>query len=132
MVVIFITLVRLSILLDKPVWRQRAEDITNAIGDLAIKYPTSFGIWLNLIYETVNGTSEIAVIGKDHQNFLGQIQKIFIPHKIVMTSSAPNEEFPLLAGKKSEGETHIFLCRNYACQKPVSTLNELLSLISTK
>jgi uncharacterized protein YyaL (SSP411 family) len=125
-------LYRLSILLDKPQWGEMAEKMVNSIGEVAIKYPTSFGIWLSLIYETINGTSEIAVVGTEHRALLSQIQKSFIPNKVVMSSTGPNEKYPLLAGKKVEGKTHIFLCRKYACQKPVTTLNELLSLLSVK
>ena len=124
-------LYRLAILLDKPKWRNQAEDMVQAMGELPVKYPTSFGVWLSLLYELIKGTAEIAIIGDEYRQLLSELQKVFIPHKIIMASEESIEKYPLLANKNM-GKTHIFLCRNYECQIPVTTLNEALSLIFAK
>ncbi len=123
---------RLSILLDKPDWRQKAEGMVTATREVCIKYPASFGVWLACLYEIIKGTSEIAVVGPFYYEMAAAIQAVFIPHKIIMASAAGDEKYPMLAGKEIQRTTHIFLCKNYACKKPVTTLKDLLQLMSVK
>lgn len=122
-------LYRLSILLDKPDWRKRAEDMVGAMGDVPIKYPTSFGVWLSLVYEIIKGTAEIAIVGEEAGERLVEVQGLFIPHKLVMAAKEATPQYPLLNAKETDGKTLVFLCRNYACQKPVSTVKELSRLL---
>jgi uncharacterized protein len=130
--VMAVNLHKLAILLDNPVWKQRAEDMVATIGELSIKYPTSFGVWLSLVFEMVRGSSEIAIVGAEFLQRLSEIQKVYLPHKIIMASAEENDRFPLLKSIKSESITHIFLCKNYVCQQPVTTLSDLLSLVIAK
>jgi len=41
-----------------------------------------------------------------------------------MASATAQENWPLLAGKSTGGDTNIFICQEYACQKPVKTVEE--------
>lgn len=125
-------LYRLSVLLDKPGWRQRAEEAVAATAEVAIKYPTSFGVWLALLYERINGTAEIVISGTEFETFLAQLQRAFVPHKLIMASPDENNNYPLLAGKKATQKTLVFLCKNYACQTPVSTPDAALAQLSAK
>jgi uncharacterized protein YyaL (SSP411 family) len=49
-----------------------------------------------------------------------------------MIEKTENNLFPLLAGKKNTIEGGIYLCRNYTCKTPVSTVEELIKLIEGK
>ncbi len=40
--------------------------------------------------------------------------------------------YPLLEGKKAEGEIIFYLCQNFSCMRPVYTVAELLYLASPK
>ena len=124
-------LYKLGILFDNKDWQKRAEGMVIAIGDMPIRYPTSFGVWLSAIYEMLQGTTELAIIGDEWEPLLGNIQKYFIPFSIIMASAESNNQFPLLANKKKERKTHIFLCKNYSCQKPLTELKEVLALIGS-
>ncbi|HEU4903237.1 MAG TPA: thioredoxin domain-containing protein [Flavisolibacter sp.] len=125
-------LYRLGILLDKPEWRTRAEEMVQAMGEIPVKYPTSFGVWLSLLYEMLDGTAEIAIVGQEFSSLLGSFLQTYLPHKLIMAAPAEMPRFPLLADKKIPGKTHIFLCRNYVCQQPVTTLAEALKHLSVK
>jgi uncharacterized protein YyaL (SSP411 family) len=122
-------LYRLAVLLDKAEWRKRASNIVDAIGELPVKYPTSFGLWLSLLYEMIKGTAEIAIVGGKEVETLAEVQRLFIPHKLVMAAPEAMSQYPILKGKETDGKTLVFLCRNYACQKPVSTVDDLAALI---
>lgn len=123
---------RLGILLDRPDWRERAGNMVLAMGELPVKYPTSFGVWLSLLYENLNGTAEIAIAGPDYRAYLLDFLQTFVPHALWMASPDEQPRYPLLADKKVQGRTHIFLCRNYVCQQPVNTLPEALNQLSVK
>ncbi|MDQ3290986.1 MAG: thioredoxin domain-containing protein, partial [Bacteroidota bacterium] len=124
--VMAINLYLLSIIFDQPEWRERAEKMLLALGEVSIKYPTSFGVWLALLFQMVNGTNEIAVVGEESNGFLTKILKTYMPHKVIMASSNGLEEFPLLQDKVvAPSKTLIYLCKNYACRQPVSSFEEL-------
>jgi len=47
-----------------------------------------------------------------------------------MVSATPNSQYPLLKDKKTGEETLFFLCKNYACHQPVSTIQKLQQLMN--
>jgi uncharacterized protein YyaL (SSP411 family) len=53
----------------------------------------------------------------------------YIPHRIMQFAELPEAGFPLLDGREPGGSATFYLCRDYACQKPVKTPSELLQLI---
>ncbi len=124
-------LYRLSILLNNPTWQDRATGMIHALGDVCIKHPTSFGVWLGLLYEMIKGSLEIAIVGEKAVELAAELGKVFLPHKIMMASIKENNAYPLLANRETPRKTHLFLCKNYACQQPVTTLNDLLSLVKS-
>ncbi|MFL5742007.1 MAG: thioredoxin domain-containing protein [Flavisolibacter sp.] len=123
---------RLSILLDRKDWGQKAAEMVNATGELAVKYPGSFGIWLSLLYEMIRGTSEIALVGKGWKEGMKELLKCFIPHRLIMASQGPDNSYPLLADKTDSQELLFYLCRNYACLQPVGKMEDFLPLIHSK
>jgi uncharacterized protein YyaL (SSP411 family) len=46
-----------------------------------------------------------------------------------MASASAQPSYPLLKDKIVAGQSAYFLCKNYACQKPVSSLDEFKKLI---
>ncbi|MGN6164094.1 MAG: thioredoxin domain-containing protein [Flavisolibacter sp.] len=122
-------LYRLSILFNQSSWRQRAEGMVNALGEAIVKYPTSFGVWLSILFEIIKGTNEIAVVGKKWENHLEKILCIYIPHKLIMATAEALKTYPLLADKAQSRETLIYLCRNYVCLRPVNSVEDLQGLL---
>jgi uncharacterized protein len=123
-------LYELSLLLNRPAWRHRAEKMVAGIGEVAGKYPTSFGGWLCLLMEITTGTNEVVILGPGAEDAGRKLLKSFVPHTILMVSHNENDHFPLLEGKKINGKTLFFLCKNYACQAPVFSLEALNSAIN--
>ena len=102
-----------------------------ALGNMAIKYPASFGIWLSGLLEFAFGTNELAIIGPQFSNVLKEVLNLYNPLRVLMAAPGEND-FPLLKGKISKSQTLIYLCHNYACQRPVESVAELEQLISSK
>jgi len=122
-------LYRLSIVYDRADWRERAEDLVRAMGEVPLKYPTSFGVWLGLLFELSEGTAEIAIVGKDWKNYLEKILGVYISHKLALATINPLPRYPLLADKAATDEVLIYLCKNYACRQPVSTVQDFIRLL---
>lgn len=122
----------LSIIFDRLDWLEQAESLLTSLGDVIIRYPTSFGVWLSLLFEIQQGVQEIAVVGKDIKNKVEEVVSYYIPHKIIMSSSNEESHFPLLKDKPVNEQVLIYLCKNYACQQPVHTAEELYELLRCK
>ncbi len=123
---------RLGILFDQPEWRHRAISMLGAIKEAAIKYPGSFGVWSNLLLEVNKGTHEIAIIGGGSQQAAMHLLQQYLPNKVIMASDTASPDFPLLRGKEvKDDQIWYYACRDYACQAPVSTENELFVQILT-
>ena len=122
---------RIGVLYDIPEWKGKASQMMAALGNMAIKYPTSFGVWLSGLLEFAFGTNELAIIGPQFSNVLKEVLNLYNPLRVLMAAPGEND-FPLLKGKISKSQTLIYLCHNYACQRPVESVAELEQLISSK
>jgi uncharacterized protein YyaL (SSP411 family) len=122
-------LYRLSILTDKPSWKEQSVSMLESLLQPVVRYPGSFGVWAAFLLELVNGTHEIVVLG-DHAFVEAQdLLAAYIPNKIVQIALRPDETQPLMRGKTEESGTTWYLCRNYTCLRPVKTLPELMQLL---
>jgi uncharacterized protein YyaL (SSP411 family) len=104
----------------------------SSLGNAIVRYPTSFGSWACLLLEITFGTNEIAVISNEPQHILIQVLKEYIPHKVIMSATGGSNSFPLLSGKEKSGAEALYLCRDYTCENPVSSIAALIDLIRHK
>ncbi len=118
----------LSVFFDKVEWRKRSETMALSLNDVIVKYPTSFGVWLSLLFEIIYGTNEIAIVGPEFDKKLKELLSVYIPHKVIMAKGEADDAFPLLKDKPGN-ELQIFLCKNYACLQPVKTIDEFRRLV---
>lgn len=128
--VMAVILYRLGILLDRQEWKERSDRMVNALGQTIVRYPTSFGYWAAWLLERTAGTVELAIVGKAPAAMHQELLRFFIPHKVLMISSGGDSPFPLLAGKQVSGPTEIFVCKDFACLQPVTSVEAVMSLIN--
>ncbi len=120
----------LSVVFDEASWRSRAEAMVASIGQAAVKYPVSFGCWATALQNITQGLNEIVVIGPGFEAVLTGLNRKFIPNCIVQASPGAADEYPLLTGKAAgDGKTLIYVCKNYACQQPVTRVEEAILLL---
>lgn len=124
-------LYKLSVFFNRQEWKQRSLDMIAAIDQAITRYPTSFGIWNGLLLEIIAGTNELAIVGKNASATHMELLKEFIPHRILMASFNEENTFSLLRGKMATEPASIYLCKNFACLKPVNTIAALMSLINS-
>jgi uncharacterized protein YyaL (SSP411 family) len=125
-------LFRLGLYFDKSDFREKSVRMISSLGNAVVRHPTSFGSWACSMLEICAGTNEIVIISNEAEIILNQFLRTYIPHKIVMTASRGNNSFPLLAGKEKYEGTALYLCRDYTCENPVSSISALVDLIRRK
>jgi uncharacterized protein YyaL (SSP411 family) len=123
-------LYQLSIYFDKKDWKETAIKLVSSLAEVFPSHPTSFGIWCCLFLEMINGTNEIAILGKNFSKLQKDLFDQYLPHRILMSSNSEKNEFPLLAGKKTSEIPLIYLCKEFACQQPVTSIDRFMSLIN--
>ncbi|HTJ14207.1 MAG TPA: hypothetical protein VL547_19345, partial [Dinghuibacter sp.] len=120
----------LSLILDQPGWKARAEGMLQGVLGTLTRYPTSFGVWGDLALQAYYGWNEVAIVGHDYAESLRSVLGRYIPNRILQAGPREDPGFPLLAGKGTgQGATWIYLCRNYSCGAPVSDSEGLMQQI---
>lgn len=120
----------LAIIFDEKEWTRRVEKMLLSLDKVIIRYPGSFGVWGGLVQYILAGINEIAVLGQEAHELAKEINRRFMPNKIIQSSVTPINGFPLFEGKSIvENETYIYVCRDYVCNKPVRTIDELNLLL---
>lgn len=123
-------LLKLSVLLERADWKERAIFMVKNLSDAIRQYPTSFGEWALVWQEIVKGTNEIAIVGKGANDLLPKLLRFYIPNKVLQIATAEGSDYPLLKGKKmDDGKDLIYVCYDYACQKPVASVEEIKYLL---
>ena len=125
-------LLQLSLYFDQPELKQRSLNMIEGFSKAIITYPTSFGAWACVLQQWIFQPLEIAILGPEYQTALKSVLKAYLPHKIIMAVEHETGNYPLLEGKKAEGEIIFYLCQNFSCMRPVYTVAELLYLASPK
>ncbi|MFQ3565794.1 MAG: thioredoxin domain-containing protein [Aggregatilineales bacterium] len=97
------------------------------------EYPQAFGEALSAVDLLVGGLHEVAIIGDldeiETRLLLDVVQKPYRPNVIVALAPASVEgedTVPLLSYRSmKDGAPTVYVCRNFACQMPVTTPTEL-------
>jgi len=92
------------------------------------RYPNGFGRVLSTLEFYFNPTKEIVILG-DSDELKSEIWREFLPNKVVVlaeNADANAEIIPLLKDRSLiDGKPTAYVCENFACQKPVTTAEDL-------
>ncbi len=118
----------LSIVFDNPGWWSIANKMLITLSDILLKYPGSFAVWAHLLIKQRSGTNEIALTGKNVEELLKEIMKIYLPGRVLQSSDV-EKDLPLLKNKIYGENPLIFLCKNYSCSAPVADISGFKELL---
>jgi len=105
-----------------------AKTMLNNVKENAIKYGRGSSNWLILYNNYIGDFYEIAIVGADAREKLKELNKNYIPNKLII-GSLTESDLPLLEYKYSENETTIYVCIDGACKLPVNETSEALKQI---
>ncbi len=124
------SLIKLNVLLDKPEYTEYAKRNISKIKELAIKYPSGFAYALMGALLAFNGLKEIAVVAADDQalnKFTRLYYNEYLPFAVFAAKTNNSAtRLTLLHDKKLLHENcTVYVCENYTCKEPVSSIEEL-------
>ena len=91
-----------------------------------LKYGSGYSNWLQLMCNFTGDFYEVAVSGKDFKNKLIELNKNYIPNKLI-AASTKKSRIPLMEGRFNEHETLIYVCVDGACQLPEREVKKALN-----
>jgi uncharacterized protein YyaL (SSP411 family) len=90
------------------------------------RYPNAFGRALQGISFYLNPTKEIVIFGEGEM--ISEVYREFLPNKVVVLAEniEDAELIPLLQNRgKIDGKQTAYVCENFACQMPVTSVEQL-------
>jgi uncharacterized protein YyaL (SSP411 family) len=93
------------------------------------QYPGGFSNWLDLLSNYQSNYYEIVVVGDEAHEKVKEINKIYLPGKLIAGSTIPGE-LPLLKGRHLEGKTFIYVCVDNTCKLPVTSTKTAMDLLN--
>jgi uncharacterized protein YyaL (SSP411 family) len=128
-------LLRLAALTGERRYREAAEAAIRRVADVAPRHPTFFGQWLVAMDLAVADVAEVAIVGAtadvDTQALVAVARRGHRPHQVLAVSAEPDTSaVPLLHGRTPiDGRPAAYVCRNFACRRPVSDPAELAAIL---
>ena len=119
-----VALLRLAALTGEARYEARATDIVRLLGDVATRHPVALGHLLGAVDLLVHGIDEVAVVG-DAPDLVAAVATRYLPGAVL----AWGEPYPSpLWEGRADGLAYV--CRDFACQAPVSTPEELAAQLA--
>jgi len=119
-------LYKLGLLFDNERYTDIAMQQMRNVKKLMAKYGSAYSNWAMLLLDDIAGVYEIAITGDDSEQKRKEIEKSYIPNKIMLGGTKGS--LPLLTDKFGT-ETRIFVCKDKTCRLPVTETAEALKQI---
>jgi uncharacterized protein len=131
-------LLRLAAYTGDPRYTEAAGRALSLLSEALKQYPQAFGEALNAVDMLAQGIAEVALVGDPHDDstrkLLQVIDEVWRPNVVVALTPEDVGEahvVPLLQHRtRRDGLPTVYVCRNFACQLPVTTALDLRSLLS--
>jgi len=96
------------------------------------RYAQAFGRVLSAMEFHLNPIKEIVILGEKGNELERKVWREYLPNKIVVLAEGRSEtSIPLLRERKMiDGKPTAYVCENFVCQKPVTTVEDLAIQIS--
>ncbi|MBI2111782.1 MAG: thioredoxin domain-containing protein [Nitrosarchaeum sp.] len=107
-----------------------ATQIMESQAQIAAENPFGFGYLLNTIYTYLQKPTEITIINPENSEICKFLSGKFLPESILVTINNKTQlenlaKFPFFAGKIFSDKTSVFVCRNFTCSLPLSSIAEI-------
>ena len=119
----------LSLLLDRPHYARRADQMLGRIQPLVRQNADYLTNWAAQFALRARPTAEIAIVGPEADRFRAELDANFYPNK-VLCGTNDTSDLPLLQQRGPlDGQTAVYICYNRACQLPVTSVEEVGRLL---
>jgi len=124
-------LLRLAELLGDESMRRRASRVVETWAEPMTRYPSAFGHMLCVADMLVEGAVELALVGDvgsaDFRALERAAAERYVPSLVVAGGDGRENAVALLAGREMrDGRATAYVCRRYACEEPVTSVEALV------
>jgi uncharacterized protein YyaL (SSP411 family)/aryl-alcohol dehydrogenase-like predicted oxidoreductase len=127
---------RLSYHLARDEFAQAAGAAVRAYGRQIARYPRAFAKSLMVVDLLTSGPVEIALVGSPDdpgaEALRAAVNRVYLPNRVLAyrDPQQPETAHPLLQGKSLiDGKAALYVCRNFACGRPITDPADLPALI---
>jgi uncharacterized protein YyaL (SSP411 family) len=107
-------------------YSETAQNMLNNVKQQLQEYPAGYSNWMQLYADISSPFYEVAIVGKNAQEKINEIQQHYLPNKLVAGSTIPSN-LPLLKYRYQSEKTLIYVCVDGACKLPVSSVDKAIS-----
>jgi uncharacterized protein YyaL (SSP411 family) len=125
-------LLRLSKFYGEEKYERFASTVLRLMASQMKRFPGGFGRALSALEFRFADVKEIVIVGPKGNDLAQFVWSEYRPFKVVATSEAETtSELPLIEGRASVAKKPTaYVCQNFVCQRPVTSVQELNDLIS--
>ena len=129
-----VALLKLGLLTEEQGYQRSAAVILRTMRQAMSRYPSAFGYLLCALDFYLSEPKEIALIGDvdshEMRSMVEEIYSRYIPNKVVAAAEPGNERAPvaiklLAARPQVDGKATAYVCRNYTCLSPATSVDEM-------
>jgi len=124
-------LFKLSHFFENKSYKKKSEQMLKNVLDQAFNYGSGYSNWLLLYSDFIGEFYEIAIIGKEENSLVKEINRKYLPNKII-AASISDRDLPLLKNRFIDNKTLIYICIDGACLMPKESIEEALKQINVK
>tara|TARA_R110002094_G_scaffold151427_6_gene139589 strand:- start:1240 stop:3276 length:2037 start_codon:yes stop_codon:yes gene_type:complete len=121
-------LFKLSHYFDNDYFSKTAVTMLNNVKPEMQEYPSGYSNWFDLMLNFTNPFYEVAIVGKDAKQKISELNKTYLPNKLIAASTSENN-MPLLENRYNPNNTLIYVCVNKACKLPVSEVDQAIKFL---
>ena len=120
-------LFRLSHLYYNESYTNIAQQMLANVYDGMEMYGSSYSNWGSLLLNIVNDYYQVSIIGNESQQMNLDLQKNYLPN--VLFAGGNDLSIPVLADKKIDNETIIYVCYDGTCLAPSKSIEEVIRIV---
>jgi uncharacterized protein YyaL (SSP411 family) len=127
---------RLGVYTGDEKYREAADRFLAVVADAIGAHPTAFGHLLGAAEMVIHGPIEVAIIGgPESQNVADMLRHVadrYLPSLVLARARGePDSDLPLLQGRPAQAEGVAYVCRQYVCEAPAKTVDQLAASLDS-
>jgi len=107
-------------------------DSLKKVSALLNKNPLDVPSWFKLYYQMEEEQIEILISGQNRDDLFEEAKKYilssYLPNLLFVSSNGTDNkiDLPIMKGRKNDGNTKIYICKNYICDLPLENMTDLI------
>lgn len=106
-------------------YTEKSQRMLSAMVPAIIENAPSYSKWNSLLLNTSYPYYEIAVVGKNAESLIKELNQNYVPNTLVVGSTSESS-LPLFEDRYFDDGTFIYVCKNTTCKLPVETVEKAL------